>query len=187
MDTTYTTTTFKFDDILPVSTVTSHSGNYVNSLPITISGTSNDPGNGSGINNLYLELKNSDGKYWSGASWEASEQQIPISPPYNNWSIGGSGWNGAWEDGKTYYIYTRAQDNATNYEFGGFSVLKGWFIYDISRPTATITYPVTNGYVSQSGRVSGVCADNAPGKVGKATCKDKEGRQPILSKREWLG
>jgi hypothetical protein len=55
----------------------------------------------------------------------------------------------AFTDGTTYYVYTRAQDNATNYESGGFR-LKGKFVYDISKPTVSITYPITDGYVSQS-------------------------------------
>ncbi|HPO95559.1 MAG TPA: hypothetical protein PLD81_06050 [Elusimicrobiales bacterium] len=89
MDTVYSTFTFKFDDIPPQSAVTiPSSGSYINTLPITVGGNSNDPNNGSGINNISLKLINSDGKWWSGASWENTEQLIPVLAPYASWSVG---------------------------------------------------------------------------------------------------
>jgi len=172
-DITYSTAQFKYDNFAPISTVTFPSPNqHLNALPITLSGTSSDPNNGSGVNNIrYYFVRRVDNYYWSGASWESTPQPLLINPPYPSWTQALN--SSAFSDGEIYDIYTRAQDEAGNYETGGF-VHKVSFVYDVSNPTSSISYPYDSGYISQTGKPYGYAYDKPNGKVADVLVRVKQ-------------
>ncbi|MCK5584360.1 MAG: hypothetical protein KAI33_11235, partial [Elusimicrobiales bacterium] len=172
-DITYSTAEFKFDSDAPISTVTAPSnGSYLNGIISNISGNSTDPNSGSGVlaTNIYI-IRGSDGKYWSGGSWEIGAQPLPVSNPDGDWSKPADAAMFTGNDGEIFNIHTNAQDNATNVE--GYN-LRSSFVYDISKPTASITYPYDSSYINQGGKITGDSYDKPNGMVENVYVRIKQ-------------
>jgi hypothetical protein len=75
-----------------------------------------------------------------------------------------------WQAGRKYDAVSTSYDKAGNYEI---KWTTNTFVYETDIPTATITYPLTNGYVTQNGKVTGVSADNYPGQVANVYVRIK--------------
>ncbi|MDW8056505.1 MAG: hypothetical protein RMJ13_07360, partial [Elusimicrobiota bacterium] len=67
-----------------------------------------------------------------------------------------------WTPNIIYYLHVEARDWAGNYEQERTTVT---FVYEIKNPTATIIYPVNNGYISAAGKIQGEALDEYPGKI----------------------
>ncbi|MEK7721017.1 MAG: hypothetical protein AAB359_01355, partial [Elusimicrobiota bacterium] len=171
-DTVYATATFLYDNQAPVSTVTVPSDwSYINTLPVVLNGTSFDPG-GAGVNQVTVYLQRvSDGKYWDSAQWQSGIQPFNAVPPYGNWTlpVGDSMFTG--NDGQIFRVYTDARDGAVNQEGFGH---KATFVYDVTRPTGAVTYPGNNGYISQTGKITGGSYDSPNGKVDNIFVRIKQ-------------
>ncbi|MDT8286528.1 MAG: hypothetical protein RQ748_05405, partial [Elusimicrobiales bacterium] len=171
-DVTYATATFQFDTEIPVSTVTYPAdGSHLplSANPLVIQGTSFD--GFSGVNDVRFYLRRSNGDYWDGIGWDPAAQQLTGSPPYANWTYDLSG-AAAYIDGERYTLESWAGDLAGNQEP---LTLKSTFVYDVSRPTAAISYPYDGGYVSQTGRVTGDSYDKPYGRVANAFVRIRRG------------
>ncbi|MEK7720770.1 MAG: hypothetical protein AAB359_00105, partial [Elusimicrobiota bacterium] len=158
--------TFKFDNTNPESTIGYPADNihYPVISTTSFTGTVVDPSNGSGVASVrvYVQDLTQGTTYWSGVAWTDLDSQkwllVPLAAPT-------FGWNGAdygspdWIDGNQYRIVSRASDQAANNEANGAgnagTVRDSDFVYDVTKPTAVITYPYNGGYISQSGKITG--------------------------------
>ncbi|MBI4656406.1 MAG: hypothetical protein HY746_06650, partial [Elusimicrobia bacterium] len=176
-DVVLSTKTFIFDTNLPVSTVTYpvDGAHYNDSIkPLTITGTSFDYplGTKAGVNEIAIYLiRKSDGWYWTGSGWQSGVYPFSITPPFDPWTraIGDDAFLN--NDGEIFQIQTKARDGATNDEGYG---LKTSFVYDLTKPTGTITYPYNNGYISQTGKIAGTAYDTPNGKTGNVFVRVKK-------------
>ncbi|HBE87556.1 MAG TPA: hypothetical protein DDW67_00235, partial [Elusimicrobia bacterium] len=175
-DTVYSTVSFKFDDTEPLTTVVypAEGVHYQAISTASIAGTSVDPSAGSGVTQVkvYLQDLTQGATYWSGVAWTENESQkwLFASQSGNDWSWIGQDYGvPVWQDGHAYRFVSRARDAATNEEGAGAgnygSVRDADFVYDISRPTGTVTYPANKGYISQTGRITGTAYDAPSGIV----------------------
>ncbi|RLD18857.1 MAG: hypothetical protein DRI36_00390, partial [Caldiserica bacterium] len=162
---------FKYDITDPVTTVSyPPSDEQYNIYMQTFTGTYNDPNFGSGVYYVKIRIqRESDGQYWQDPGWAAGTADLPaVKVDATNWEwyLEPSYFSSFYIDGEIYRIYSSAWDYAGNSE--GWSVLKSTFVYEIQAPTATITYPLDNGYVSAGGVVKGT-ADDSPQPTGIVT------------------
>ena len=158
-DITYSTATFKFDTLAPVSTVTYPvDGSHLNFSvwkTITLTGTSYDAD--SGVNAIDLKVRKSNGDYWTGLAWQPTPPTVQLT---------GNPWTKLIDqaifyiDGERYTVETNATDIAANPEGYG---LKATFVYDVTNPTSAISYPYDNGYISQTGKINGGAYDTPNG------------------------
>jgi hypothetical protein len=189
--------TYVADPESPNSYVTSPSNNQHFNYKFTqITGDSQDNVRGqiSGVKLKILRLPNpylgeSTTYYWSRTqeNWSSADPNSNISdwpdavasdgsfnsnyePWYFNTPQSGAAGANFWQPGRVYLVASRATDKATNNEIVFTTIT---FIYELDRPTATITYPIVNGYVSQTGKVTGIAADNYPGKVSNVYVRIK--------------
>ncbi|MHB0996960.1 MAG: RHS repeat domain-containing protein, partial [Elusimicrobiales bacterium] len=173
-DVILSTAIFQYDTDAPVSTVTYPvNGSYLTSavLPITITGTSFDQPlvDKSGVDYLRMYFRRSNGDYFTGLGWQSAPYELTIDPPYASWTKAIP--DGAYADGEKYDVYTKAGDLATNPE--AFN-LRSTFVYDLTKPTGTITYPYNNGYISQTGYIAGTAYDTPYGRVDKVYVRVKQ-------------
>ncbi|MEW5906446.1 MAG: hypothetical protein AB1734_06660, partial [Elusimicrobiota bacterium] len=165
------TATFQFDTEIPVSTVTYPADGAhlpLSANPITIQGTAFD--GFSGVNSLQFYLRRSNGDYWDGIGWTMTVAPLTVSPPYSNWSFGPLA-GAAHIDGERYTVSSWARDLATNQEA---LTLKSTFVYDVTRPTGAITYPVNDGFIAQTGRIAGTAFDTPNGIVDLARVRIRQ-------------
>ncbi|MCK5357490.1 MAG: hypothetical protein KAJ48_03755, partial [Elusimicrobiales bacterium] len=114
------------------------------------------------VNTVRLYLRKSNGYYWNGIDWQVDFKDFAAD--------GVDPWTklidheAAYIDGEEYTIETNAVDVATNEEGYG---LKSTFVYDITPPTATISYPYDGAYISQTGKITGGSYDQPNGIVEK--------------------
>ncbi|MDI6756458.1 MAG: Ig-like domain repeat protein, partial [Endomicrobiia bacterium] len=136
----------------------------------TISGTAADANTmASRVNKVDVAVKRlSDNKWWGGWSnqaWtDSSDAVFSTSTIYNIWTSS-MDWRyvvspAMWTDTTSYYVISRAQDNATNFE-------PGWstntFTCDTTPPTSRVTVPVAESMVDNLPSISGTAADLSPG------------------------
>ncbi len=154
--------TFWIDNQPPVLGVGVPATVYTNSLPV-ITGTCQDIP--SGPNNISVSIQRADNYYWSvaGSSWTITQVWNSTT------SFSGGIWQLAistnpWRDGTSYTLQVRAYDNVI--PTPNSTLLPGQgFIYDISCPTATLTYPAQNSIMSSVSSISGGCSDTPPGQL----------------------
>jgi len=163
---------FKFDKANPDSMVTSISGNsYWNSPPDPISGTSQD--SETGIEQVSIRLKYLDGGasyYWNSVDWATDEKWLKTDNQTDPWTDNTDvPSSNKYKAGRIYYIVSRAADtrdrtggetppaSCLNYETYSANWRK--YTWDIVVPTAAIVYPADDGYVSQTGDITGTCYD----------------------------
>jgi len=166
---------FKYDITLPQTTV-SYPNEQYNIYIQTFTGTYSDPNFGSGVYFVKIRIRRkSDDNYWQDPGWNPDSAELPaVKVDASNWEwyLDPSYFSDFYSNEETYYIYSLAQDEAGNSE--GWSVIKSSFIYEVDLPTATITYPVNNGFVTATGKVEGTSADfPSTGKVQKVQCRLK--------------
>ncbi|KAF0127252.1 MAG: hypothetical protein FD189_320, partial [Elusimicrobia bacterium] len=185
----YSTVTFKFDNTNPESTVISPvEGTHYTALSTgNINGSFIDPAAGSGVSEVRIYVQNltRGTTWWNGIDWtdiDADKWLFAV--------IGGSNWSWnsiydtplTWTDGHRYRIVSRARDLATNQEGNGAgnagTIRDAEFVYDISRPTGTITYPINDGYISQSGRIAGTAFDAPNGIVSDVYVRVRQASGP---------
>ena len=112
----YATATFTYDVSLPTSTVTYPVENGQYKDIDSVAGTAAEAV--SGVNQAQLKLgRNSDNKYWNGSEWTSETWNI---------ATGTSSWNYGttaviWTTG-TYTVWSKAKDNAGNWEAPSSSV-----------------------------------------------------------------
>ncbi|RKZ15496.1 hypothetical protein DRQ17_06410, partial [bacterium] len=159
-------TVFNFDTEAPQSAVTSPAdGEYVKYLD-TVSGTSSD--NLSGVKTVYVSIKrNSDGYYYN-KNTEVFEN-TGGTPIWNDIGTAASPWSfsvstGVWENGITYTIQSKAEDNVTspssNMEV---PVSSNTFTFDTSIPVSGVSVPENNGAYTGRPVISGTASDASPG------------------------
>ncbi|MBI4060129.1 MAG: hypothetical protein HY403_01735, partial [Elusimicrobia bacterium] len=166
MDAVYATTrTFLYDATLPLSYVEAPGNNaLVNALP-QITGTANDGGTGSGVNAVYVAIRNNVlGQWWGGGDWnQPSPQDFPTV------LSGGGPWGWTWAgpgagnlaSGTSYYITSRSVDDALNQE-SYYNVRGSTFSFDNVRPTAGLTSP-NAAIVRSLSSLSGTASDDFAG------------------------
>ncbi|MDI6641886.1 MAG: hypothetical protein QME68_06210, partial [Elusimicrobiota bacterium] len=139
-------------------------------------GTDNPPvGKVQTVKILLLQFQVGATYYWNGVTW-ASITEIPdpnnwpeaiaTNPPFDSpnepWYYAADIKGVNWTPNLVYNLITETRDKAGNYEKERST---NTFVYETTIPTATITYPVNNGYISQIGKIQGTCADSYPGKI----------------------
>lgn len=146
-------------DISPPSiAITSPAHNsYVNILA-TITGTTQDNANGSGLNRVELFIKRASDSYtWNGTAWVAPPA-VAVSP-----AISGSTWtyssgpSGANLAAGTYYLSAYSYDNAGNRS----TVASATVIVDYTGPSIAFTSPTNGATVTTLATVSGTASDPA--------------------------
>ena len=152
-----------------MSQVTSITNGYVSPTGVipAISGAVTDTNiGGSGVQLVQMRIGRSDGAFFNLAntSWEyppTSGQNFQFSTTlilttFPNYTWSASVPVGVFTDGYQYNLESQSRDFAGNLEVAYTTTT---FIVDQSSPTATVTYPSPNGYVNQTGNVSGTVAD----------------------------
>ena len=141
---------FTFDETEPESfvAVPVHEAYYPDGEPLTLQGTSTDPGGSgvSGVSEVRVQIQRTgDGMYWDG---DINEWVLPVSKKWllcsgaASWTytVDTSSW--PWEDGQKYLVMSRALDNANNVETAfAIGIDSSTFYYDTSLPVSAITYP----------------------------------------------
>lgn len=124
------------DFVAPDSTVTTHGYYNAFNWPGAIFGTAADTGSNVEVVNLTIQ-RASDGYYWNGATWQASEFWL-LATNTINWQ-----YTFAPADGETYDIRSRGTDHADNVEI---TLGTESFTYSSSGPQApeisSSTHPV---------------------------------------------
>ena len=155
--------TIVVDKVSPVSSIflpPEMTTSYYNVLPV-ISGTSFDGISGITAKSqvqLSIEELLPAGQFWSGGStFTSSTEQFyeatSLLAANSTWTLNTPDFT----HGYTYRIRVQATDNVD--PSGNFEPLVGLsssvFVYDIQYPTATVTYPVNTGVISQLTAVTG--------------------------------
>ena len=134
---------------------------YVSDIaPVTISGTSYDPG-GSGVTAVKAKIRRNSDNYW----WSASDAQFASAEGDNNAS-GTNPWSinitAGLLDNVSYYVQTSARDQAGLIEaYPGYSPRTFWI--DYSSPTSGITQPVDGKYYKALASLKGTASDITAG------------------------
>ncbi|MCK5357793.1 MAG: hypothetical protein KAJ48_05300, partial [Elusimicrobiales bacterium] len=155
---------------------------HFNNKFTTISGTSLDNTRGL-ITEVRLKIRrlpNSDlGEsttyYWDNTAkdWDTdvkSSSANATDEDYNSnyedwhWDTPQSGLEAIsfWKLARKYEVASIVFDKASNIEL---LLSTNTYVYELDIPTTTITYPVTDGYFSQTGKITGIVQDSIPGKV----------------------
>jgi hypothetical protein len=125
-------------------------------------------------NNTTQDWDSSDSElnraYWPNSS--ASDGSFNSNYEPWQWSTPQSGVaaQNFWKPGRVYDVSSLAYDKAGNYE-KVYSTIT--FVYEIDKPTVSISYPVNSGYITQTGKVSGTSVDSYPGIVEKVYVRIK--------------
>ncbi len=134
--------TFVCDTSSPTSTISwPPSNNYITNTLSSISGTTIDALSGVSVTKVGIKLNN--GGWWNGTDFTGAEAYFnssPLTSGNTSWAYGG--FAAGLVDQSTFTVFAVGYDNALpapgNYETVLSSVT---FIYDITRPTSTITVP----------------------------------------------
>ncbi len=148
-----------YDTTEPTSTITDPPGpGYYNAVAVsTIRGSASD-GGGSGLLKVEVKIKyDNTGQYWNGISWQAGEAWLEADGT-TNWS-----YPGPWQNGNSYTIWSRAEDNAHVVQDPPDSVQ---FVYDDLSPTSAIVSPGDGGYRASLNEISGTASDASTGGTG---------------------
>ncbi|MFA5859733.1 MAG: hypothetical protein WC955_11795, partial [Elusimicrobiota bacterium] len=164
---------FRYDNVPPLSYVSSPgAGTYLRSLS-TLTGTSSDASTGgSGVSNVHIGIRNNAlMSWWNGGSGATESDKFNQSAPaafYLSITPTG-GVPKSWEytsltgsdlvSGTSYYITVRGRDAALNTE-DFYNVNGSTFIYDATAPESYVTLPTsTMTYVNYLPTLSGTSAD----------------------------
>jgi hypothetical protein len=162
----HTTTWVQLDWIPPVSRITSPTSEnvYYSSSAITqVGGTASDTFPGTGITEVRVRIRRSDGAYFDGLGWTGTENSwllhssLIAGTPYT-WS---KDLTGIWQPGYAYYINSRAKDGVQippteNVEVN-YSTLT--YVYDTTLPNVAITNPKNNSWVNTLAQIQGTAND----------------------------
>ncbi|MFN0117549.1 MAG: hypothetical protein ACKVQC_04550, partial [Elusimicrobiota bacterium] len=204
VSTAYSTATFTYDVYQasperPNSVVTGPiDGGYINSLS-NITGTAQDNNQG-GIDVVEYALKDlTSNQWWNNSAglfnsmsehWNNTTETIAGNPSIT--------WTTTLSDdsqlvtGRDYAIYSRANDKVTpdpgNYEV---TFTTNTFMWDVVRPTTSITVPGTGGfppssYLTGSATFYGGYYDGASGVVTNPTCLNRNDNTLTTSRIEYL-
>ncbi|MFC1679400.1 Ig-like domain repeat protein, partial [Elusimicrobiota bacterium] len=110
--------------------------------------------------------------YWDGTNWVGGDPYSEIfkwpfyNTDYDSWDETFS-WSmpqGSvfWIPDRRYEVAPRSYDKAGNIEM---TYSTQTFVYDLSRPTATITFPQDAGYISAAGNIAGTATDYGAGEI----------------------
>ncbi|OVE76238.1 hypothetical protein BVX98_06325, partial [bacterium F11] len=160
---------FKYDTTLPTSILTlPAAGAKVNTAPTVLSGTARDGNSSSGIDSgsgahFRMQLTRSGGDYWDGVNWVGGSEDFFPPLTLSNGSIEESTWSynnltNAFENGYEYTILTRAIDRSGNTESPDGQAS---FIYDLFTPTATVSNPAHNSFVTNLTSFTGTADDRS--------------------------
>lgn len=141
---------FTLDIQAPASQIASPLDGQVLPSLSAIVGTATD--NLSGVANVKITIKRSNGHYWNGNYWVIPETWLN--------AVGTTSWTYTWPAGlgdDNYLVYSRAADRATNQETPGDSVS---FRLDTSRPGSTITSPQNGVIYSALSNITGRATDD---------------------------
>ncbi|MCK5584223.1 MAG: Ig-like domain repeat protein, partial [Elusimicrobiales bacterium] len=159
-DTVYSTRIFRYDNQVPISSVTVPSAEYISS-PVTykIEGTSSD--SGSAVTAVKVKIRrNSDNYWWSATdgnfiSSEKENTAIDVNPWYINISVG-------LQNNVSYYVQTSAWDQSALIEaYPGGNPVNFWV--DYSSPTSAVDVPVSGEYYTELTSLSGTANDATSG------------------------
>ncbi|MEO0223494.1 MAG: hypothetical protein ABIL76_00175, partial [candidate division WOR-3 bacterium] len=163
----YSTSVFTYDISAPKSYVGLPANLSYRRQLSTISGTATDTAGGTVVDVKVFVKRLTDNRWWAAGSWSTLETPLPNTALV---PIGVGQWR--WEridtslpdnltSGASYYIYTRAYDDAGNIENtpGESPSIMFW---DVTSPTSTVTYPQDGGFYSSLTTISGTQADVYP-------------------------
>jgi len=147
----YSTSTFVFDALPPVVSITTPAhGAFLNSLA-AVSGTLADqpfgPLSSGTASAVWLRLtRHSDGQYWNGTQWSVFISTLKgaegVATYVSSWTMPASTLEQNLTSGSSYYISASAVDNAENGgNRGAFGVSFSNVIYDTHPPVSFITAP----------------------------------------------
>ncbi|HAT72440.1 MAG TPA: hypothetical protein DCS63_06465, partial [Elusimicrobia bacterium] len=173
-DVVYATVAFQFDAwtmFAPASAVTYPADGAhlaLSAKPVTILGSSSD--DYSGVSKVEFYLRKFNGEYWNGIGWQGPAVTLNGDAPLATWSKLVSN-DAAYIDSERYTLTTWATDVAGNAEA---PAVKSTFVYDISRPTNSITYPYNGGYIAKTGKITGGSYDKPYGITGDVNVRIKQ-------------
>ncbi|MFA5858611.1 MAG: Ig-like domain repeat protein, partial [Elusimicrobiota bacterium] len=171
----WTTGTFRWDETLPKSWLTSPSTHYHNTLS-QLAGTSSDAetnASGLDIEQLAIQDVGDSGLWWKPDTPNYGFTQndtyyFTVSNTGGNWSHQVS--TPTWVTNTRYLVKTRTRDRSLNISTE--SVLECTFMYDTSLPTSTVTDPDLSNEKSLAS-ISGTGADT-PGEVSEVSVRIKD-------------
>ncbi|MFA5859695.1 MAG: hypothetical protein WC955_11605, partial [Elusimicrobiota bacterium] len=163
------TCTFWYDNTAPVSRIQFPADGQAYSTVktlTTISGTAYD--STAGIKKVQITLRDLTGGtslfFKSDGNWEEGVEDsywldISTVAPGGvtvNWSY----WQAAlsWTDGHYYRLRSRGYDNIDNTET---SISSNTYIYDVTKPTSVVNYPVFDTFYEDIGNITGTAADSS--------------------------
>ncbi|MEK7426967.1 MAG: hypothetical protein AAB131_24360, partial [Actinomycetota bacterium] len=171
-DTAYSTSAapFTYDTDKPESAVDFPApGTFLKSFAVgasSITGTSADLGiNAGNVQEVrYAIRRNTDGNWWDSVSFpDSAFRDFAVSSldGSGNWTYGTSLLKNALTSGVSYYITTQARDQAVPANQEAFFNVRGsTFVYDIDKPSTTITGPIHFSTVSSLASITGTTSDN---------------------------
>jgi len=180
-----TVNTFIFDTSLPDSSISLPSDPFYGPGLTMLWGTFVDypssPSYSSGVSSMTVRIYCSSGTYqgdyWDGDSWESLSGD-------NAWqysSVWSSSWtytslSGAWEDGASYIVNSKALDAANNVEL---AISTATFTYDSTEPQTVLSMPEDDqggasprDYESMDS-IYGTASDTLPGELSRVEVKIK--------------
>ncbi|MFC1522752.1 hypothetical protein ACFL6Y_10110, partial [Elusimicrobiota bacterium] len=173
----FTTSTFTFDNDIPVSIVTNVAeGSIISSLQ-TISGTAVDASSMDDIKIRVRDLNHSTTQWFtpSGTCWDTvdtfltsvdnfSGAAIPSQWVWDYTNANCLGSTAAWNTGHTYQITTRATDKSVPAKVE-VAYSTRTFTFDNSPPSVLMTTPIAGGFVhvDQLGEIAGTAIDSPAG------------------------
>jgi hypothetical protein len=165
-----------FDTTRPTSKVTRpplSSAGYDQAIP-TISGTAQDVNvYASKVGKVEVAIKRlSDGLWWGGwnnPQWVSSTEHIWSTATITDVWVSSVNWiynigSTAWTDTTSYWIISRAQDRAGNYETNWSTTQ---WTCDTTPPTSRVRLPADGSEVDSLPLISGTCEDPYPGQVDR--------------------
>ncbi|MEA3485311.1 MAG: Ig-like domain repeat protein, partial [Candidatus Aerophobetes bacterium] len=162
---------FKYDITEPDSVISYPADDLAYNVNIeTFTGTYTDPNNGSGVSQIKLRVRRAlDNCYWMGeGSWWGSAVSHNATLPGGGdfeWYI--SNLSEFYPAGgqEKYYIYTKAEDAAGNYEDtqSDWTVVRSTYIYDIIEPEVAVSTPSHLSHYNALSEIGGTSADGFSG------------------------
>ncbi|WP_202920290.1 Ig-like domain-containing protein [Urbifossiella limnaea] len=162
--------TFSFDDVAPISAVTTPVAAFVGpaAWPASsqIAGIVSDSGSSSVAGVAVRIVRSSDGFFWDGSTWQAAPTSVAATVSAGSWSY--TLPTAALTDGVTYTVTSTATDGAGNVQAAPGSRS---FTWDAAIPSQTITTPTAGSFVNPVGFTgfTGTTADPGAAASGVAT------------------
>ncbi|MBI4346816.1 MAG: hypothetical protein HY553_08165, partial [Elusimicrobia bacterium] len=163
-----------FTNEMPRVTITAPANNlHTYSILTQLTGTAYDDVKVQSVSVMWRRFNaNGTTDYWNGAAFTGTESWVAgplVVPPGDSTSeaftFNFPGADIFWLADTAHDVRGRAQDAAGNLTQFAFST--STFVYDVSRPTATIGFPLPGGFVAETALSSGSAVDTGAGKIGQ--------------------